>query len=337
MSESLVDWGVVRVATGDWRDGARQARVVRVDRGECDVMTFDGRVRVLSDSQRAQGEIAPVTGDWVEIEDIEGLGAVIARVLPRRTAVSRRDPAEKDLEQVLASNVDVVAAVLGLDRPVQAGWLERLLVMAIDSGAEPLIVLTKADEADVDTPAFSIVEAVAGSVPVIVTSVVDRTGLDELLARIGAERTLALVGESGVGKSSIVNALVGEQRLEVGEVRASDAEGRHTTTARELIRLPGGAGLILDTPGIRTLGLWEAEHAVDLVFGDLVELAEHCRFGDCAHRGEPGCAVQAAIDTGDVPAMRVRLFLELVAELDNLRKREEQRVRREKGGGRRRR
>jgi len=300
-------------------------------------MIPDGRVRVLSDSQRAQGEVAPVTGDWVEIEDTEGLGTVIARVLPRRTAVSRRDPAEKDLEQVLASNVDVVAAVLGLDRPVQAGWLERLLVMAIDSGAEPLIVLTKADEADVDTPAFSIVEAVAGSVPVIVTSVVDRTGLDELLARIGAERTLALVGESGVGKSSIVNALVGEERLEVGEVRASDAEGRHTTTARELIRLPGDAGLILDTPGIRTLGLWEAEHAVDLVFGDLVELAEHCRFRDCAHRDEPGCAVQVAIDTGDLPAMRVRLFLELVDELDNLRKREAQRARREKGGGRRRR
>ena len=300
-------------------------------------MTPDGRVRVLSDSQRAQGEIAPVTGDWVEIEDTEGLGMVIARVLPRRTAVSRRDPAEKDLEQVLASNVDVVAAVLGLDRPVQAGWLERLLVMAIDSGAEPLIVLTKADEADVDTPAFSIVEAIAGSVQVIVTSVVDRTGLDELVARIGAERTLALVGESGVGKSSIVNALVGEERLEVGEVRASDAEGRHTTTARELIRLPGDAGLILDTPGIRTLGLWEAEHAVDLVFGDLVELAEHCRFRDCAHRGEPGCAVQAVIDTGDLSAMRVRLFLELVDELDNLRKREAQRARREKGGGRRRR
>ena len=227
-------------------------------------------------------------------------------------------------------------AVLGLDRPVQAGWLERLLVMAIDSGAEPLIVLTKADEADVDTPAFSIVEAVAGSVPVIVTSVVDRTGLDELLARIGAERTLALVGESGVGKSSIVNALVGEERLEVGEVRASDAEGRHTTTARELIRLPGDAGLILDTPGIRTLGLWEAEHAVDLVFGDLVELAEHCRFRDCAHRGNP--AAQCRLRS--IPATCRRCgfdFLELVDELDNLRKREAQRARREKGGGRRRR
>ncbi|MEM8706113.1 MAG: ribosome small subunit-dependent GTPase A [Actinomycetota bacterium] len=336
MSESLDDWGLDRVDDGAWLDGTRRARVVRVDRGECDVMTTDGRVRVLSDSQRAQGEIAPVTGDWVEIEETDGLGTVIGRVLPRRTAVSRRDPAEKDLEQVLASNVDVVAAVLGLDRPVQAGWLERLLVMAIDSGAEPLVVLTKADEAESDAPAFAIVDAVANDVPVIVTSVVDGTGLDEVLARIGATRTLALVGESGAGKSSLVNALVGEELLEVGEVRASDAEGRHTTTARELILLPDDAGMILETPGIRTLGLWEAEHAVDLVFGDLVALAEHCRFRDCAHRGEPGCAVQAAVDAGEVPKMRMLLLLELVDELDNLRKREEQRARRQKGGGRRR-
>ena len=337
MSVSLDDWGLGFVDPGDWSPDALRARVVRVDRGECDVMTADGRVRVLSDSQRAQGEIAPVTGDWVEIEEAEGLGTVIGRVLPRRTAVSRRDPAEKDLEQVLASNVDVVAAVLGLDRPVQAGWLERLLVMAIDSGAEPVVVLTKADEADDDTPAFALVDAIANDVPVIVTSVVDGTGLDELVGRIGPERTLALVGESGAGKSSLVNAVVGEELLEVGEVRASDAEGRHTTTARELIMLPGDAGMILDTPGIRTLGLWEAEHAVDLVFGDLVARAEDCRFRDCAHRDEPGCAVQAAVDAGEVPKMRMRLFLELVDELENLRKREEQRARKQKGGGRRRR
>ncbi|MEO0492281.1 MAG: ribosome small subunit-dependent GTPase A [Actinomycetota bacterium] len=337
MSDPLVEWGLRHVDADAWGEGTRRARVVRVDRGECDVMTTDGRVRVLSDSQRAQGEIAPVTGDWVEIDVTEGLGTVIARVLPRRTALSRRDPAEKDLEQVLASNADVVAAVLGLDRPVQAGWLERLLVMAIDSGAEPLIVLTKADEAAADAPAFSIVDAVAGTVPVIVTSVVDGTGLDEIGTRIGAERTLALVGESGAGKSSLVNALVGEELLDVGEVRANDAEGRHTTTARELVLVPDDGGMLLDTPGIRTLGLWEAEHALDLVFGDLVELAQHCRFRDCAHRGEPGCAVQAAVDAGEVSAMRVRLFLELVDELESLRAREEQRARRQKGGGRRRR
>lgn len=334
MSESLDEWGMALVAAADWDDEGQRGRVVRVDRGESDVVTASGRVRVLSDSMRAQGDIAPVTGDWVEVGAVEGLGDVIQRVLPRRTAVSRRDPAERDLEQVLASNVDVVAAVLGLDRPIQAGWLERLLVMGLDSGAEAMVVLTKADEIDDATDALELVEAVAGQIPVVITSVVDGRGLDELLGRIGAGRTLGLVGESGAGKSSLVNALVGTAVLEVGEVRSSDAEGRHTTTARELVMLPDGGGMVLDTPGIRTLGLWEAEHAVDLVFGELVERADACRFRDCAHRKEPGCAIQEAVDAGEVSRMRVRLFIELVDELEALRRREEERQRRS-GSGRR--
>lgn len=336
MSVELDAWGADLVGGHEWHPGTVRGRVVRVDRGESDVVTGEGRTRVLSDSLRAQGEIAPVTGDWVEIGSVDGLGAVIERVLPRRTAVSRRDPAEKDLEQVLASNVDTVAVVLGLDRPIQAGWLERLLVMALDSGADAVIVLTKADEVDDPTAALEVVEAVAGAVPVITASVVDGRGLDELRCQIGPGRTLALLGESGVGKSSLVNALVGDDVLEVGEVRARDAEGRHTTTARELVLLPGDAGLVLDTPGIRSLGLWEAEHAVALVFGELVALAEACRFRDCAHRNEPGCALRAAVDVGDVSAMRVRLFLELIDELEALRRREQERQRRGSEGRRRR-
>lgn len=311
--------------------------MVRVDRGECDVITAPGRVRVLSDSQRAQDEIAPVTGDWVWIDDEDGLGSVITEVFERRTAVSRRDPAERDLEQVLAANADLVAVVHGLDRPLPAGRLERLLVLAFKSGAAPVVVLTKADER-IDDETEEIVRAVAVDVPVIVTSVTDGTGLDDLRALVGPGRTLALIGASGVGKSSLVNALVGHELLEIGEVRSNDAKGRHTTTARELVLLPDDAGLLLDTPGIRAIGLWEAEDALDLVFGDLEELGAGCRFGDCAHDGEPGCAIAAAVDDGRVDARRVARYRELVAELAAQRAREEERERKEqKRGGRNRR
>ncbi len=315
----------------------RLARVVRVDRGECDVMTSHGRVRVLSDSQRAQDEVAPVTGDWVETDQQEGLGEVISRVLPRHTRVSRRDPAERDLEQVLASNVDVVAVVHGLDRPLPPGRLERFLVIAADSGAETVVVLSKGDLAG-DDLTEEIVRSVARDIPVIVTSVIDGLGLDVLRSHVGGGRTLALVGASGVGKSALVNALVGEEVQEIGDVRDRDAKGRHTTTARELVLLPGDDGLLLDTPGIRAIGLWEAEHALDLVFGDLVDLADECRFRDCTHDQEPGCAVTAAVGDGSADSHRVERFRALSTELADQREREEERARREeKSGGHRRR
>lgn len=301
------------------------------------MITESGRVRVLSDSQRTQDELAPVTGDWVWIDDEDGLGDVIVEVLERRTSVSRRDPAERDLEQVLAANADVVAVVHGLDRPLPAGRLERLLVVAHKSGAEPMVVLTKSDDrADDETE--GIVRSVAIDIPVVVTSVTDGSGLGELLGHLGPARTLALIGASGVGKSSLVNALVGHELLEIGEVRSSDAKGRHTTTARELVMLPDDAGLVLDTPGIRAVGLWEAENALDLVFGDLEELSSSCRFGDCAHDGEPGCAIAEAIDHGSVDLRRVQRYRALVAELESQRQREEERERRDqKGGGKKKR
>ena len=326
LTNELGSWGLdARAPAGARSDTSRVGRVVRVDRGECDVVTEAGTVRVLSDSLRAQGEVAPVTGDWVEIAEQEGLGPVISTILQRTTRVSRRDPAQRDLEQVLATNVDVVGVVHGLDRPLPPGRLERMLVVAINSGAGPLVILSKADAAVAGDESEAIVRSVCLGIPVVTTSIVDGTGLDELVAHIGAGRTLALIGASGVGKSALVNALVGEQRLEVGPVRDVDSKGRHTTTARQLVLLPEGGGLVLDTPGIRSVGLWEAEHALDLVFGDLEQLATGCRFHDCVHRSEPGCAISAAVAAGAIDARRVDRYVALVAELEAQREREKRR------------
>jgi len=335
VTDQLLPYGVDRTShRNELSEGSELARVVRVDRGECDVITSNGRVRVMSDSVRAQGETAPVTGDWVEITVEDTVGPVVSRVLPRRTRVSRRDPAERDIEQVLASNIDVVGVVHGIDRPLPPGRLERLLVLARDSGAEPLVILTKYDLPH-KHDLRAVVESVAGDTPVITTSTVDGRGLDQLLGHLGPGRVMALVGASGVGKSSLVNALVGHELLATGEVRG-DAKGRHVTTARELVLLPGNAGMVLDTPGIRSIGLWEAEHALDEVFGDLQELAGSCRFGDCSHVSEPGCVIRSAVESGEVDPLRVDRFTAMLSELMAQREREEQRARRNQKDGSRR-
>ena len=187
LTNELGPWGLdAWTPAGVGSDTSSLGRVVRVDRGECDVVTEAGTVRVLSDSIRAQGAVAPVTGDWVEIEQQEGLGPVIAAVLERTTSVSRRDPAQRDLEQVLATNVEVVGVVHGLDRPLPPGRLERMLVVAINSGAAPLVVLSKADAAAAGDESEAIVRSVCGDIPVVATSIVDGAGLEELVGHVGA-------------------------------------------------------------------------------------------------------------------------------------------------------
>ena len=319
-------WGYGDHVAGAVEAGAQIGRVVQVDRGECDVVTAAGMVRAGSDSVRAQSEVAPVTGDWVQVTHQDDL-ALIGRVLPRHTALTRRDPAERDAEQVLAANFDLVGIVAGLDRPLPPGRFERMLVMARDSGASIVILLTKADRAADAAAAASMVRAVAGDVGVLTLSVRSGAGVAELRSRLGPGRTLALVGASGSGKSSLVNALAGAEVAATAEVRASDRRGRHTTIARRLVLLPEDGGMVLDTPGVRALGLTDAQEALSRVFSDIEERSGGCRFADCAHGSEPDCAVNAAVEVGEMDARRVERFLALRDEIEQQRIREERRAR----------
>ena len=322
----LRPWGYDDRVASAVEAGARVARVVQVDRGECDVVTATGMVRAGSDSVRAQAEVAPVTGDWVQVTSQHEV-TLISRVLPRQTALTRRDPAERDTEQVLAANFDTVGIVSGLDRPLPPGRFERMLVMARDSGASIVILLTKADRAPEAASAAETVRAVAGDVDVLTLSVRSGAGLEDLRSRVDPGRTLVLIGASGSGKSSLVNALAGAEVAATAEVRASDKRGRHTTVARRLVLLPGDGGMVLDTPGVRALGLVDAQDALSRVFSDIEQRGHSCRFGDCAHETEPDCAVSAAVELGEVDPRRVQRFLALRDEIEQQRKREERRAR----------
>ena len=284
--------------------GAEPGRVVRDDRGSITVLTATGERSLPV----AHGVVA-VTGDWVAVS-----GDTFT-VLERATAIVR--PRSGDgRPQVLAANVDYVGVVHGLDRSLNRRRLERGLVLAWESGAIPVVVLTKADVAGAPDAARAEAAASAPGADVLVVSVVDGRGLDEVRDLVAPGHTLALIGASGAGKSSLVNALVGEQVLDTGDVRAGDAKGRHTTTHRELVCLPGG-GALLDTPGLRALALGAVEEGVSLAFPEIDELAATCRFDDCGHQREPGCAVLEAVATGSLPADRYEGWRRIVKEVAN--------------------
>jgi ribosome biogenesis GTPase len=263
-------------------------------------------------------------GDWVGLSD-----GLIRTVLPRRSAIVRNAAGLTTTAQTLAANVDVAFTVSSLGPDLEPRRIERYLVTLWESGATPEIVLTKADRLDDPWPLVAEVEAVALGVSVHVVSAVTGQGCDALRARIGAGMTAVLLGSSGVGKSTLVNRWLGEETMATKETRVDDDEGRHTTTHRQLLVLPGG-GIVIDTPGLRELQLWDVgSAALDATFADVEELAAACRFGDCTHKHEPGCAVLAAVESGELPAERLHSWRKLQRELLAIAMRTDARLRKE--------
>ena len=318
--------------------GLLPGRVTIQHRGEYDVLTADGEVRagLPGRARRDATSVSelPVVGDWVALEERERGTSLVREVLPRRTAFSRRaahdPPSGASREQVVAANVDVVFVTLSIVAELDRRLVERYLTLVLESGARPVLLLTKADlEDDPDAVAAELAN-VGGDVPVVLLSVSSGLGLEAVRAQLGEGITGALVGPSGAGKSTLVNALVGEERLATGSV-AADGTGRHTTTRRELVVLPGG-GLLVDNPGMREVHLWLADEGFDEAFADIAALAAECKFADCRHESEPGCAVRAAVEAGRLDAKRFRSYLALRRELVEL---EERLVRRGRSRARR--
>jgi len=321
-------WGPPFAAAFDGRD--RQdgvaGRVVPVDKGALSVLTAAGEQRALVAPQIAHDRDptrAPTVGDWVVLE----AGSVV-EVLPRRSAIVRGSAGGGDKPQVLAANVDKVFVVCSLEGRFRPRRLERLLVLAWQSGASPVAVLTKVDIAEDVEDALRAARRLIGSGDVVAVSSLTGAGMDGVLAHLVPGATVALLGPSGAGKSTLANNLgCGTLDLATAQVR-DDGKGRHTTTARELVRLPGGA-MIIDTPGLRSLALWDVDDAIGDAFSEIEELAAACRFSDCRHASEPGCAVTQAIAAGSLDLERYASFAKLRGEQRHLAARVDLRARAE--------
>ncbi|MFD5815852.1 ribosome small subunit-dependent GTPase A [Streptomyces sp. NPDC127038] len=311
-------------------EGFVAGRVIRVDRGQCDVATADGVIRADTAFVTPHDPMRVVcTGDWVAVEPA-GNPRYVKAYLPRRTAFVRSTSSKRSEGQILAANVDHAVVAVSLAVELDLGRVERFLALAWESGAQPVVVLSKADlvpEAATLAHLVQDVETSAPGVPVLAVSSATGEGLDVLEAVL-AGGTAVLLGQSGAGKSTLANALLGEDVMDVRATRDMDGKGRHTTTTRNLLALPGG-GVLIDTPGLRGVGLWDAESGVGLVFSEIEEFAADCRFQDCAHVAEPGCAVLAAVDSGELPERRLDSYRKLLRENQRIVAKTDARVRAE--------
>jgi ribosome biogenesis GTPase / thiamine phosphate phosphatase len=317
---------------GDWKNAvparviAQQRKYWRVagDFGEC-WAEASGKLRLAAD----EGADWPAVGDWVAVE-VHGAdtAAIMQEVLPRRSKFVRKMAGKKVEEQVIAANVDTALLVSSLDGDFSPRRVERYLAQCWESGARPVIVLNKADACEEVRERAAEMERIAVGTVVCVVSARTGQGFRDLEEFLKPGHTLVLLGSSGVGKSTIANRLLGEAVQDVQPVRESDSKGRHTTTARELFVLPGGA-LLMDTPGLREMQLWDAEDGVAQTFADIDLLAERCRFVDCRHEGEPGCAVLAAVSTGELDAARMENRRKLLREQEFLRRKVDPEARQE--------
>ena len=309
------------------------ARVIRSDRGSALIATSACVVRAKLSARlvkSARGSVdLPAVGDWVAVLAPEGLDApLIEIVLERASAITRGDPGKTSDVQVLAANIDTVFVVHPIAGPPDLRRIERELSVAWESGAVPVVVLTKADLSADPEAARRAVESVAPGADVLAMNALTGQGVAPLLAYVSGHRTAVLIGPSGAGKSTLVNALLGEQRQATREVRVSDGRGRHATVARELFQMPGG-GVLIDTPGLRELGLTGSEEGITATFPDIELASRSCRFRDCAHTDEPGCAVRTAVESGVLPPERLASYLKLVREAHVATKKTDVRVRAE--------
>jgi ribosome biogenesis GTPase len=301
------------------RPDAAPGRVLRADRGVCTVLDASGVTRASLAGSVLLGAAddpanLPCAGDWVVLRRWPDRRTTVECVLPRRTALIRRTADKDSSGQVLAANMDAVAVVEPMHPAPDDARVERLLALAWESGAQPVVVLSKCDTAPEPAAVARQLGELAPGVRVIPVSVHQGTGLDELREYVAPGRTLALLGRSGAGKSTLVNALAGAEVMGVQEIRRADGKGRHTTAYRSLVLVPGG-GAVLDTPGIRGVGLLDTAAGLDRAFADVADLAAQCRFGDCGHDDEPGCAVAAALADGTLSARRLESWRKLHREV----------------------